>query len=259
MARPARRARLIALALIALLALAAVLWPRQAEPVAIETLFPSGELRIGIEAAVPPFVTLHDGAPAGLALDLGRALGEELGLPVRFVTLGSDSRFDALRIGQIDALAVADARATWREPEVLATRAWFDAGLVLVSRDAQPLNAISALAGRSLAYALGSTADAEARRWGRRIAPFQTLPYELPQHALDSVRFGVADAALVDAIDARLHLREFGWSGQLRQVSEQHLALALLAEPGKRWQRVDRALAAMLARGVVAQLLQRWL
>lgn len=259
MARPARRARLIALALATLLSLAVVLWPRQAEPVAIETLFPAGALRIGIEAALPPFVTADDGAPSGLAIDLGRALGEELGLPVHFVTLGLDSRFDALRIGQIDVLAVADARATALEPEVLATRAWFDAGLVLVSRDAQPVHAMSALAGHSLACALGSAADTEARRWRRRIAPFQILAYELPQYALDSVRFGVADAALVDAIDARLHLREFGWNAQLRQVSEQHLALALLADPGNRWQRVDRALAALLERGVVAQLLQRWL
>ena len=258
MARPSRRPSLIALALAALV-LAVALLPRPAATPSVATLFPQGELRIGVEAALPPFVTAPDGELAGLAIDLGRALGEELGLPVRFVTLGLDSRFDALRTGHIDLLAVADARATWREPEVLATRPWFDAGLVLVSRASQPVEAMSELAGRSLAFALGSAADIEARRWGRRIAPFKTLPYELPAHALDALRFELADAALVGAIDARLHLRRLAWKGQLRPVSERQIALALLAEPQARWHIVDRALETLMDNGVVAALLDAWL
>ena len=122
---------------------------------------------------------------------------------MRFVTLSFDSRYDALRTDHIDLLAVADAREAGREPEVLVTRPWFDAGLVLLSPAAQPLAAMSELAGRSLAFAYGSAADAEARRWRRRIAPFETQAYELPTHALDALRHGLADAALVDAIDAR--------------------------------------------------------
>ena len=258
MARPSRRASLIALALAALV-LAVALLPRPAATPSVATLFPQGELRIGVEAALPPFVTAPDGELAGLAIDLGRALGEELGLPVRFVTLGLDSRFDALRTGQIDLLAVADARATWREPEVLATRPWFDAGLVLVSRASQPVEAMSELAGHSLALALGSPADIVARRWGRRIASFKTLAYELPAHALDALRFELADAALVDAIDARLHLRRLAWKGQLRPVSERQIALALLAEPSARWHIVDRALETLMERGVVLALLDTWL
>ena len=258
MARPSHRASLIALTLAALV-LAVALLPRPAATPSVATLFPQGELRIGVEAALPPFVTAPDGELAGLAIDLGRALGEELGLPVRFVTLGLDSRFDALRTGHIDLLAVADARATWREPEVLATRPWFDAGLVLVSRASQPVEAMSELAGRSLALALGSAADIEARRWQRRIAPFQTQAYELPAHALDALRFELADTALVDAIDARLHLRRFAWNGQLRPVSERHIALALLAEPQARWHIVDNALETLMENGVVVALLDTWL
>ena len=259
MARPSRRASLSALALAALMVVAVTLLPRPAATPSVATLFPKGELRIGVEVALPPFESELDGELAGLAIDLGRALGEELGLPVRFVTLGLDSRYDALRIGQVDLIAVADARAIWREPEVLATRPWFDAGLVLVSRAAQPVEAMSELAGRSLALAPGSAADVEARRWGRRIAPFQTQAYELPAHALDALRFELADAALVDTIDARLHMRQFAWKGQLRQVSERHIALALLAEPQARWHTVDIALETLLDNGVVAALLDAWL
>ena len=259
MARPSRRASLSALALAALMVVAVALLPRPAATPSVATLFPQGELRIGVEAALPPFVSEHDGELTGLAIDMGRALGQELGLPVRFVTLGLDSRYDALRTGQVDLLAVADARASWREPEVLATRPWFDAGLVLVSLASQPVEAMPELAGRSLALALGSAADVEARRWGRRIAPFQTQAYELPAHALDALRFELADAALVDAIDARLHMRQFAWKGQLRQVSERQIALALLTEPSARWHTVDNALEALMDNGVVAALLDAWL
>lgn len=228
-------------------------------PGSTAALFPQGALRIGVEAAVPPFVTTRTGAPAGLAIDLGLALGEELGLPVRFVTLGFDSRYDALRTGQIDLLAVADVARVGREPEVHATRPWFDMGLVLVSPDTQPVDAMSALGGRTIAFATGSAADAEARRWQRRIAPFATQAYELPAYALDALRYGVADAALVDSLDARLYLRRHAWQAQLRPVSERHIALALPAAPAARRQAVDRALEALMASGVVARLLDTWL
>ena len=107
--------------------------------------------------------------------------------------------------------------------------------------------------------ALGSAADAEARRWQRRIAAFTTLPYELPRYALDALRFRVAHAALVDALDARLYLRQHEMAVALHQVSDQHLAMALLSDPPMRWRVVDRALGSLFEQDAVARLLDRWL
>lgn len=259
MAATARRAGLIALLTGALALAALALQPCNRSAPTIAELFPTGRLRLGVEADLPPFASLRDGELQGLAIDLGEMLASELELTAQFVTIGHDARFDALRSARIDVLAVADARRVALEPNVLATSAWFDAGLVLVTPASGAPDSMSQLAGRRLAFALGSDADAEARRWRRRIAPFQTLAYEMPQHALDALRLGLADAALVDALDARLYLRDNDWSGKLHQVSEQHLAIALPDEPQGRWQVVERALRSLLERGEVARLLDRHL
>ena len=225
----------------------------------VGNLFSDGILRIGIETSPSPYVRLQDGEPAGLVVELGRALADDLELRPLFVSVSLDGRFDALRLGIVDLLVAVDARRADIEPDVLATRPWFDAGLVLVSHEEDALHSMQELAGRSLALALGSAADAEARRWQRRIAAFTTLPYELPRYALDALRFRVADAALVNAMDARLYLRRHDMAVALHQVSEQHVALALLSDPPQRWQVIDDALARLFEEGVVPRLLERWL
>lgn len=239
--------------------LALALRARQSALPDVHTLFPTGELRIGVEAASPPYASVQDGKLVGLAIDLGQELGRELGLSTLFVPVSQDGRLDALRLGHIDLLVAIDTSLAAREFDVRATRPWFDAGLVLVSRASQPVNAMAELAGRSLALALGSGADLEARRWQRRVEPFEIMAYELPNHALDAVRLGVAHAALVDTLDARLHIQQFDWSGQLRPVRERHVAMALPTDAEVRRHVVDRALGELLERGVVAQLLDAWL
>ena len=242
------------------LAMAATVIQRSRHPAPeVGGLFPDGVLRIGIETSPSPYVRLQDGEPAGLVVELGRALAGDLDLRPLFINVSLDGRFDALRLGIVDLLIAVDARRAAFEPDVLATRPWFDAGLVLVSHEEDALHSMQEMAGRSLALALGTAADAEARRWQRRIAAFATLPYELPSYALDALRFGLAEAALVNALDARLYLRQHAMAVALHQVSEQHVALALLSEPPWRWQVIDGALGRLFEEGTVSRLLERWL
>ncbi|MCY3906895.1 MAG: transporter substrate-binding domain-containing protein [Anaerolineaceae bacterium] len=259
MVAPARRAVLIALGLMALTIVAAFAGRGRTPAPEVADLFPGGNLRIGIETSPSPYVHLRDGEPEGLVIRLGQALAGELDLTPNFINVSLDGRFDTLRLGIVDLLIVVDARQAAMEADILATRPWFNAGLVLVSHEDRPFHSMQDMAGRSLALALGSAADSEARRWQRRIAAFETLPYELPQHALDALRFRVAHAALVDALDARLYLRQHELAVAMRQVSDQHVAMALLSDPPTRWQILDRALGNLFEQGAVARLLGRWL
>ena len=259
MVAPARRPVLIALGLMALTIVASIAGRGRSPAPEVVDLFPGRVLRMGIEASPSPWLHLQDGEPAGLVIAMGQALADELELTPHFINVSLDSRFDALRLGIVDLLIVADARQTAMEADILSTRPWFNAGLVLVSLEEQPFHSMQEMAGRSLALALGSAADAEARRWQRRIAAFTTLPYELPKHALDALRFRVAHAALVNALDARLYLKQHDMAVATRQVSDQHVAMALLSDPPARWQVIDRALGSLFEQGAVARLLDRWL
>lgn len=74
----------------------------------LNELAPTGKLRFGVGFAPEPstfFVTKRaDGQPSGVAIDLSRDLGRQLGRPVEFlVAPNSDQLTDALVSGKVDA------------------------------------------------------------------------------------------------------------------------------------------------------------
>ena len=72
---------------------------------------------------------------------------------------------------------------------------------------------------------------------------FSTQPYELPSHALDAVRLDQADAALVDAISARLHFREHNWQAQTSIVTNNWYPIAVPSDEVARWQILNEGIA----------------
>ncbi len=62
------------------------------------------ELYIGVTPIAPPLVYKEGGRIVGLEADFGVALGEYLGMPVRFVELNWDDQITALEKGKIDII-----------------------------------------------------------------------------------------------------------------------------------------------------------
>jgi ABC-type amino acid transport substrate-binding protein len=223
--------------------------------------FPTGVLRVAVDPSLPPFAYFDaSGELVGLDVDLAHALAETLNLPIDVQIYGIDGLYDALYNANVDLVISAIQPEAWRMSDTLYTRAYFDAGLVLVVPSEHTVTAMSDLPGHSLAFAFASEADAEARRWSRRIESFEHRPYELPQHALDAVRLGEADAALVDAVTARLYLREHPlWEPTIHHITHQPLVVAAHIQQPATFRRTDAALASLLEDGTVEMLLDRWL
>jgi polar amino acid transport system substrate-binding protein len=72
----------------------------------------TGPLRVGMEMKYPPF-EMRDakGEPAGVSVDLAKALGEQLGRPVEFSDIPYSGLIPALKTGQID-LVISSMTAT---------------------------------------------------------------------------------------------------------------------------------------------------
>jgi arginine/lysine/histidine transporter system substrate-binding protein len=170
--------------------------------------FHVGVLRVGLDPSRPPFAFFADDDFVGLEVELGHALADEIGVPVQFVGLGFDGLYDALRTDRVDVV-IAGLQPVYHMDGNVAvySRHYFDAGLVLVSEAGY--EDMRDLPGNSLAYEFGSPADAEAHRWLRRVRPYDLRPYELPEYALDALRLGEADAALVDRVTVRQYLRDY--------------------------------------------------
>lgn len=223
-------------------------------------LFPTGELRIGIDASYPPFAFPTESGLGGMEIDIGHAIGDYLGVSVRFVNIGFDGLYDSLSTNQVDILISQLVVNPLRMSEVFYTRPYFDAGLVLLTNADNPMESMRDLPNHSLAYEFGSDGDNEMRFWQRRIGEFTPQPYELPNYALDAVRLGETDAALVDAITARTYLREHSeWEAQYVYVTNLHYAIAVQIPRGDMLGAIDSALAELMANGTVPQIIDEWM
>jgi polar amino acid transport system substrate-binding protein len=225
-----------------------------------KALFPYGEMRVGVDASYPPFAVATATDIFGLDIDLALALGEELNIPVRFVNLGYDGLYDALRTDQVDVLISALLVDPTRRGAVIYSPSYYNAGLVLVSGADSSVEKMGDLPGHRLAVEFGSQAQTEAGRWLRRVLAFEIRPYELPEYALDAARLGDADAALVDSIDARLYLRDHDhWEAQVTLTTYAPFAIATRADRPDRATALNAALHALIEDGMLEEIIARYL
>jgi ABC-type amino acid transport substrate-binding protein len=252
----APRTRLI-LVLIGLVGAALIIWLAQCAAPTRET-FPYGELRVGVDPSSPPFAAIGENGLFGLEIDLANELGTRLNLPVRFVTLGIDGLYDALKTDQVDILIANVLIDDTRLNDIHYSQPYFDAGLVLVSD--RGITQMSQLPGHKLAFEFGSEADSEARTWLRRVLAFDTLPYERQQDALDAARLGDADAALVDSVSARLYLKAHPeFPTDFHQVTNAPYAVASQARRPEISVVIRATLQSIIDDGTLNALIDRWL
>ena len=269
MAAPSRRPLVFTLTLIITVwiwalggALFALRWSSIVRPLPpAKVLFPYGEMRVGVDASYPPFaVAAADGSMSGLDIDLAKALAQELSIPLRFINLGYDGLYDALRTDQVDVLISALLINPVRRDDVIYSQPYFEAGLVLVREADSEIENMRDLPGHRLAIEFGSLGQTEAQRWLRRILPFEVLPYELPEYALDAARLAQADAALVDNIAARLYLREQSeWEPRLTPVTSVPFAIATRIDRGDRAAVLGAALQKLIDDGTLETIIERYL
>ena len=231
-------------ALIASFAIWSMLMDNEAS--SIEDAFPYGEIRIGVDASFPPFAFDNGENMSGIDIELGRQLAEEIGLPYRFINIGFDGLYDSLISDRVDILISALQPDPARTRDFRYSMPYFDNGLRLISTNPD-INAMESMQGNSLAYEFSSDADQQARTWQRRIRDIETKPYELPDYALDAVRLGLADAALVDDITFRLYRsRHIDWEPESHLITNVPYAIATRLDRTSTHYWVDAALEAIL-------------
>ena len=257
MSQRARIARGLTVAL-PLLALA-VATLRHYQPSDPAVAFPSGEIVIGVDGSFPPFAFDDGGELRGLDIDLGLALARDIGLPARFVSISYNGLYDSLLTGKVDLLISALRVEPARRDDVRYSQPYYDNALLLVSASGAALEAVG-LDGKRIAYEYASSADSQIRAWERTGAQIEKLPYELPAHALDALRFGQADGALTDATTFRLYARERAeWQPETAPITHDPYAIALRLDRNDAWKLVERVLSALKDSGELARIIAKWL
>jgi ABC-type amino acid transport substrate-binding protein len=219
-----------------------------------------GVLRVATDVGFRPFSDQRAGEVIGYDIDLARAVAGKLGLAVEFVPTGFDGLYDTLTSGRADMIASALPYAPEFGNRARFSRFYFDAGQVLVVPTASPIVSTGDLAGVSVGVALGSDADALARRL---VADVPTIAlrssYEEPGEVLNALQRGEIAAAIVDNVAALSAVQGREGLRIAQALSSEPYVLAVPPGAFQLHAAINQALDELEAEGLFAQLNRTWL
>ncbi|MEW5718983.1 MAG: ABC transporter substrate-binding protein [Chloroflexota bacterium] len=167
----------------------------------------TGAWRVGIDPSFPPFESddaqgnLY-GLDIALANEIVREWSDAQATPihVEYVYSGFDGLYDALKAKQFDAIISALPYDPKKTEDAAFSHAYFNGGphIIVRASDATTKTYYD-LMGKAIGVELGSTGDAFARRWQRRLK-FDLRTFDTPADALRALRAGQVDAVFTDLV-----------------------------------------------------------
>lgn len=217
------------------------------------------DLYVGVDPNYPPFAEWTPERIEGLEADIAREIGRRLGVKTSILIMGYDGLYDALFTGEVDfliaGLTVDPGQGKW----VHYSRAYFDAGQVLVSRTKDAYQHIRDLEGQTIAVEIASAGHLAAQRWQRRLSVLNVVTVMLPDEAMQAVQDGTVDAALVDTVSARMYLKAHPDLVMADDTTvPEHFRIALRRENFQLIDAVEDALDTMHADGTLDTLIAKW-
>ena len=180
-----------------------------------------GLITFATDPTYPPFESLDaNGDFFGFDIDLARAVAERMGLKAEFEAVSYDGLIGTLVVGRDDAVISAFVIRPERGKEASFTPSYFNAGVVLVTRQTAIVNGEVQgwAAGKTLAAEYGSQGDALIRKWSRLVPGLTPVASPDAATAMQSVEGGNADGALVDAVTAFEYLGRDAPTGRLYEL-----------------------------------------
>ena len=162
-----------------------------------EQIQEEGQLTIGMSADYKPFeYTDENGDIVGFDVDIAKAIGEKLGVEVKFVDTAFDGLIPGLKSAKYDLIMSAMTITEKREKAVDFTDQYFNAGqVVAVMEDNNNIKGPKDLDGKKVGVQLGTTGDLKASEMDdlAKIKRYE----KIPQAFLD-LRNGRVDAIVND-------------------------------------------------------------
>lgn len=151
-----------------------------------------------MELAYPPFeMSDENNDPAGISVDMAKALGEHLGRPVRIENIAFAGLISSLKTGKIDLIISSMTATEERAQSIDFSDPYLETGLCLLVSNDSDINSIEDAnqQGRSIAVKQGTTGHLYAME---NIQQAKVLPLEKETSAIIEVTQGKADAFIYD-------------------------------------------------------------
>lgn len=161
-----------------------------------------GVLTVGSDIAYPPFEYTDEktGKYTGFDIDLMNAIGQRMGLEVKFVNTAWDGIIPGLLAKKYDVICSAMTITEERAKQVDFSESYFTARQVIILRaDDTSINSKDDLAGKTVAVQQGTTGDFAAMKLvEEKGIKFEIKRFEGTPEALMAIQKGDADAAIID-------------------------------------------------------------
>ena len=216
-----------------------------------------GALRFGIDPGIVPFSFYDESGWNGMDAELAHEIADRLGLRVESDPVGYDALYDALFVGRVDVGISALVLDATRSNDALFTTGYFESGLTalsLASRHEPPTS--GSLANSRIAAALGSDGDVEIRKLQQSAIKTLRLNTGSAGAAVQLVRTGAADFALVDGLDA---IKFLSPELQTTVIHSDQYVLAVRPDQIRLKDQLNGALESMRKDGTLDRLIARWL
>ena len=209
----------------------------------------------------PPF-EMRDtqGEPAGLSVDLARALGESIGRTVEFENMPFDGLIPALKTGRVDLVISSMTATAERAESVDFSEPYLRTGLCLLVKSGSELRGSDELdqPGRKVAVVRGTTGHLWAKA---NLKNAEILDLAKETACVLEVAQGKADAFIYDQMSTLRNWQANAATTRalLRPFREESWAIALRKGDAELMGKVNAFLAAYRADGGFERLGDKWL
>jgi polar amino acid transport system substrate-binding protein len=218
-------------------------------------------LRVGMELGYPPFEMRDEkGEPAGVSVDMAKALGESLGRPVDIQNLPFDGLIPSLKAGKIDLILSSMTATEERARAIDFSEPYLRTGLCLLVSTKSDIQASTDLdrPGRSVAVKKGTTGHLYA---AKNLHKAKVLVLDKEGAAVLEVVQGKADAFLYDQMSVYSHWRrnEASTRAILAPFQQESWAIGLRKDSKELKNQVNGFIKAYRDSGGFERLGDKWL
>jgi polar amino acid transport system substrate-binding protein len=162
-------------------------------------------VRVGMELSYPPFEMVDaQGKPAGVSVELAKALAKHLGRPLLIENIAFDGLIPALKTGKIDCVISSMTATPERAKSVAFSEPYAKTGLALLVGGSSAVRGPDDLdaKGRSIAVKKGTTGHQYAMK---QLKQAKVLVLDKEAAAVMEVTQGKADAFIYDPLSVLKH------------------------------------------------------
>jgi ABC-type amino acid transport substrate-binding protein len=252
-----RRFLMTGAAVLPVLALVPRAGRAQAMPDSVAQVKARGKLLAGVKFDTPPFGFLDDSnTPAGFDLDIMRAVGAHIGVPVEFTKVTSVSRVPLLLSGNIDLVAASMTHTREREKTIDFSMTYYTGGQTLLVAKDSPVTSVGDLTGKRVAVQQGTTLEKTIARLApdARVTAFRD--YDAAWLSLAQGRADVLTGSLTILQGFARNNAGFKIVGGL--LSDEPFGVGLRKGDWAMRDAVDETLQDIWASGAYAKLYETW-